>query len=121
MTQSDATSVQEYIESVDEDWRPIVLRIREICLERLVGCDEVMAYGMPTYQESGRVTIGFARQKRYLSLYVSKQGVLDEHRRSLLGVSLGKGCVRFTRPQQVDFAVIEELIEASARSQEPPC
>ena len=118
---SDATDVDGYLDGVDVRWRGTLERLRAECLDRLVGYDEVIAYGMPAYARDGAVEIGFARQARYLSLYVLKQGVLDAHRGELSSFSLGKGCVRFTRPDSIDWPVVRALLDDTARSDEAPC
>jgi hypothetical protein len=63
---SPAVSVDGYVAQVEGDRRPVVERLRSACRERFEGYDEVMAYGMPTYQLEGRSEVGFARQGRYL-------------------------------------------------------
>ena len=121
MVQSDASTVDGYVAALDATWRPTIEHLRERCRSTLSSCDEVMAYGMPTYQQGDKVAIGFALQRRHLSLYVAKKGVLDAQRSKLAGLSLGKGCVRFARPDQVDFEVIDVLLTESERSIETPC
>ena len=118
---STAESVDDYVAQVDERWRPTVEHLRSSCLEHLGGYQEVMAYGMPTYMLDGEVEVGFARQVKYLSLYIAKKGVLDAHRDQLQNLSLGKGCIRFQRPDQVDWSVIEVLLRETVVSVERPC
>jgi uncharacterized protein YdhG (YjbR/CyaY superfamily) len=118
---STAENVDDYVAQVDEQWRPIVERLRSTCLEHLDGCHEVMAYGMPTYMSEGQVEVGFARQVKYLSFYIAKKGVLDAHRDDFRDLSLGKGCIRFTRPDQVDWSLIDVLLRETALCVEPPC
>jgi len=119
--QSSAETVDDYVAHVDEEWRPVVERLRAACREQLHGYREVMAYGMPTYEVGGRLEIAFARQVRYLSLYVAKQDVLDAQRGRLQALNMGKGCVRFRRPDQVDWTVIDTLLRETVFSAEPPC
>ena len=76
------------------------------CRSQLRGYTEGMAYGMPSYEHGGEVEVSFGQQARYLSLYILKQPALDAHRAELDGLSLGKGCVRFRRPGDVNWAVI---------------
>ena len=117
----EASSVASYLDAVAAQWRPALDRLRAECLTRLAGYDERIAYGMPAYARDGTVEIAFAKQARYLSLYVAKTGVLDAHRSELGGLSLGRGCVRYARPGQIDWAVVGALLDATVRSDEPPC
>jgi len=52
---------------------------------------------------------------------VLKQDVVDAHRAALAGASIGKGCIRFSKPEKLDFAVIERLLVAVRDSQEVAC
>ena len=69
-----------------------------------------MAYGMPTYHLNGQPEVAFARQAKYFSIYIMKEEVLDVHRQDLQGLSLGKGCIRYQRPDQINWAVIRTLL-----------
>lgn len=113
--------MDDYIEQSDDDWRPALTRLRTICLERLTGHVEKMAYGMPTYFASDRPEVAFAKQVKYLSLYIMKSDVIDAHRTDLVGLDVGKGCVRFRRHDQIDWALVDTLIRDSGHSPSAPC
>ncbi len=64
----------------------------------------------------GVIEVGFASQKQYISLYILKQEVLDAHRDLLAGLNLGKGCIRYRKPEQIDFDVVERLLVGTRES-----
>jgi uncharacterized protein YdhG (YjbR/CyaY superfamily) len=119
--QSRVNNVDTYVEEVDERWRLTAERLQRLCREVLTDYEESMAYGMPTYSEDGAFIVAFARQAKYFSLYVARKGVLDGFRDQFAGLSLGKGCIRFQRPEQVDWSVIDLLLHDVVNSAEPPC
>lgn len=119
--QSDATTVADYLAAVPDDRRAALERLRQLCRDTLHGYDEGMDYGMPGYARNGTVEVGFASQKRYISLYILKQDVLDRHRDALRGLNVGKGCVRYTRPDKMDFELIERLLVGTRESDAPIC
>jgi uncharacterized protein YdhG (YjbR/CyaY superfamily) len=119
--QSTASDVTDYLEQVPEDRRATLERLRKLCLKRLTGYEEVMAYGMPGYKKDGNVEVSFASQKHYIALYVLKKAVVDAHRAALAGASIGKGCIRFSKPEKIDFAVIERLLVAACKSNDTAC
>lgn len=119
--QSTASNVTDYLEQVPEDRRAILERLRKLCLKSLAGYEEVMAYGMPGYKIDGNIEVGFASQKNYISLYVLKNAVVDAHRTELAGASIGKGCIRFSKPEEIDFDVIERLLIATCESKDTAC
>ena len=117
--QSTATTVSEYLKTVPPDRFAALTRLRQLCLKTLNGYEEDMQYGMPSYSKNGTVEIGFNSQKNYISLYVLKKAVVDKYRDQLKDV--GKGCIRYRRPGQIDFALVEKLLEDTAESSADIC
>ena len=95
--------------------------LRRLCRDELHGFDETMRYGMPCYQRGGEIEVSFASQERYVSLYVLRQAALRENAHLLEGLSVGKGCIRFRRPEQVDERLVSALLGATARDDGPIC
>jgi uncharacterized protein YdhG (YjbR/CyaY superfamily) len=119
--QSSAKTVTAYIEEAPEERRSYLNRLRDLCLEVLVDHEERMEYGMPVYQHNGVIQFGFASQKNYISLYVVKEDVMQENRTLLQGLSVGKGCIRYSNLKKMDFAVIQKLLEDTIRSDGVVC
>jgi uncharacterized protein YdhG (YjbR/CyaY superfamily) len=119
--QSSAATVKAYIDEQRAPWQPVLRKLRAGCRRELIGYTEGMAYGMPSYTRAGAVEVSFALQVQYLSLYILKQAVLDAQRDDLTGLSLGKGCVRFRRTDQVDWAVVTSLLSATRASDGEIC
>jgi uncharacterized protein YdhG (YjbR/CyaY superfamily) len=107
---SAAGTVASYIGEQPEDWQPTLRKLRAACRRTLAGFTEDMAYGMPSYSRAGQVEVAFAKQAKYLSLYILKQPVFDAHRGDLSGLSLGKGCIRYRRPDQIDWTIVTSLL-----------
>jgi uncharacterized protein YdhG (YjbR/CyaY superfamily) len=103
------------------EWQPTLRKLRAACRKSLGEYREAIAYGMPSYSRDGQGEVAFAKQARYLSLYILKKPVLDAHRRQLSGLSLGKGCVRYRRPDQIDWAVVSSLLAATAACEAEVC
>jgi uncharacterized protein YdhG (YjbR/CyaY superfamily) len=119
--QSTAADVPSYLQELPEARRTALTRLRQLCLDTLIGYEEGMDYGMPGYKKNGVVEVAFASQKNYISLYLLKESVIEEHRAELAGLNLGKGCIRYSRPEKIDFAVVEKLLTSMRDSDERPC
>ena len=113
--------VVSYLQRVPEDRLEALNKLRKLCLGTLQGYQECMDYGMPCYKMNGTVEVAFASQKRYIALYILKQTVIDAYRGELGGLSVGKGCIRYPKPDKVDFTVITKLLRASRDSPEQAC
>ena len=115
--QSKATTVEEYLADVPEERRQALETLRTLCLEELAEYEEGMQYGMPSYSRDGSaVEIAFASQKNYISLYVMRESVVKANAHLLDGLSVGKGCIRFKRPEQIGPTVVRPLVSGSADS-----
>jgi uncharacterized protein YdhG (YjbR/CyaY superfamily) len=118
-------AVDAYVERVDEGRRDAVRTLRDLCRTHLEGFTEGMKYGMPGYWRGpvadGEGEIGIAAQKQYLSFYVVRTDVMAAHRDRLPGLSVGKGCIRYRRPDQIDQAVVRSILEMTAATRGPIC
>ena len=113
---SKAASVVDYIDEQPDEWRPTLRKLRATCRRELSGYTEAMRYGMPSYARDSQVEVSFAKQARNLSLYILKQPVFDAHREELRDLSLGKGCIRYMHPAQIDWGVVSCLLSETRES-----
>ncbi len=118
---SDAATVEEYVAAAPESRRPALELLRRLCRDELPGFEELMRYGMPGYARGGVVEIGFASQKAYISLYVLREAAVAANADRLAGLSVGKGCVRFRRPEQVDPELVRALLAATVADSGAVC
>ncbi|MFB7719557.1 iron chaperone [Nocardia sp. NPDC056100] len=121
MVQSKASDADGYLAEVPEERKAALTELRRLCRQELVGFDEVMAYGMPTYERGGVAEIAFASQKQYISFYLMRSDVRDAFGEQLTRQDMGKGCLRFRKPETIDFALLRDLLEATAAGPGPIC
>jgi len=118
-------AAQAYVEQLPEARGAVVARLRALCLAHLDGFTEGIRYGMPGYWRDpsldGDPEICVAGQKQYASFYVLRTDVLDEHRDRLAGLDVGKGCVRYRRPEQLDEDVVVAILRRTASTSGPVC
>lgn len=119
--QSMARDVATYLEEVPADRRACLTRLRQLCRATLAGYEECIEYGMPCYKKDGVAEVAFASQKNHIALYVMKTDVVEGNRDRLAGLSVGKGCIRYTRPEKMDFDVVERLLAGTAASTGGAC
>ena len=117
--QSTASTVDEYLETVPPQRLEALTRLRQLCLDTLEGYEESMQYGGPAYSKDGTIEVSFISQKNYISLYVLKQDVVDRYRDQLKDA--GKGCIRYRRPEQINFAIVKNLLEETVTSSAEIC
>lgn len=118
-----AASPEAFIEGLEpgrrEDFAALHERVTAIAPEMQATADGgLLAYGRYEYRyASGRegswFVLGIASNKAYISLYAPTLD-LEPYVARLPKANLGRGCIRFKRLADVDKAVIDEVIAASA-------
>ena len=121
--QSSAKTVPAYLKEVPEARRAALQQLRDLCRLTLTGFKEAMFYGMPGYARNGVVEVGFASQKHFIALYILRTDVMIAHRYllNIPGVTFGKGCIRYSKPEKIDFNVVEKLLKATVQSTGEVC
>ncbi|PST82196.1 DUF1801 domain-containing protein [Pedobacter yulinensis] len=92
-------------------FKAVIHRLNELCRQKLKGYDEGICYGMPAYKRNGVPELAFDFRDNCLKLYVMKHDLLNRFRQQLRGLSIGKGCIWFTRPEDLDFDVIGHILD----------
>jgi uncharacterized protein YdhG (YjbR/CyaY superfamily) len=118
---SDAATVVEYIADAPTARRDALTLLQRLCREELPGFEEAMRYGMPSYLRDDAVEVAFASQQAYVSLYILRQTALAAGADRLAGLSMGKGCIRFRRLEQIDPATVRALLSATVTDSGPIC
>jgi uncharacterized protein YdhG (YjbR/CyaY superfamily) len=95
----------DYRNDVPGVQREMLETIRGVIYEVAPDSDEVIQHGMLGYPGLANL----AAQKHHVALYV-KPSVLERHRKAFPGVSCGKSCLRFRRPEQVDLDSLRGLL-----------
>jgi hypothetical protein len=109
---SKAADVGTYLAELPVERRAAMERLRSLCLKNLGGWEECMAYGMPGYKRGGELKLSIASQKNYISIY----GLSKFVDAAPDGSTMGKGCMRFSKPEKIDFAMIEGLLRKASAS-----
>jgi len=121
--QSKAKEVDTYIKEAPAQRQEALKRLRDLCRATLTGFEESMAYGGPSYSRNGEVEVGFASQKNFIGLYILRTDVMNAHKDLLQakGVSLGKGAIRYSQPEKIDFEIVESMLRGTLESTGPVC
>lgn len=121
--QSTAKDVTAYIEEAPAERREALTRLRTLFRAVLTDFDETMEYGGPCYSRGGQVEAGFASQKNFIGVYILRTDVMNAHNHILTskGVNVGKGAIRYSKPERIDFVVVEKMLRATQESKGPIC
>lgn len=118
---SDAKNVDEYLLGVPKERTKALNKLRQLCLKHLAAHEESMAYKMPSYTRNNQVEVAFASQKQHICVYFLIHEVMLNHKESLKGSNHGKGCIRYSNPSKIDYALITSLLEQTNNSDTKIC
>ena len=131
--QSKASTPDDYIQEVPDHQKEAINQLRKTILDNLPdGFEEEMSYGMIGYVVPFSIypkgynvkpkvplpLINLAAQKNFialhhLGLYTNKELLnwfTEEYpKHSKLKLDMGKGCIRFKKPDQIPYALVGEL------------
>jgi hypothetical protein len=126
---TNAQTPDEYIDRLDEPRRSHI-RALDALIRKLAPTLEphlasgMLAYGPYQYRSKSSsgtwFRMGLASQKRYISLYVMAEDLVtggylaESYRDRLPKADIGKSCVRFKRPEDLDQATLEQLIREAS-------
>jgi hypothetical protein len=130
MARSQATTVEEYLQSLPEDRRAVVAAVRDVILKNLpAGYHESMGFGMinyavplerypKTYNKQPLCYAALAAQKNYIALYLMgvyapperHEWFREEFRKAGKKLDMGKSCVRFRKLDDLPLDLIGRVI-----------
>ncbi len=128
--QSNAKSVDEYLDELDDDRRDAISTVRNVVLDSLPdGYEEIMLFGMisyvvplsvvpDTYNKQPLMYAALASQKRHMALYLTNvygdESVENWFRERYLAtgkrLDMGKSCVRFRKLDDLPLELVGEAI-----------
>ena len=118
---SNAETVDEYILAVPSKRKYALQKIRGLCINYLPNHTEAMSYKMPSYTLEKQVQVAFASQKQHICVYFLVHSVMLNNPERLNGINHGKGCLRFSNPDKVDYDLITTLLKETALSKDKAC
>jgi hypothetical protein len=132
MVRSDAETVDQYLDELPDERRADIEAMRQVILENLPeGYDEVMRWGMITYEVSldrypdtyndqPLQFAALAAQKNHNALYLTnvafrggEDGFRERYELSGKKLDMGKSCLRYRSVDDVALDVIAETIAAT--------
>jgi hypothetical protein len=130
---SKVTSPKEYIEALPEERKEVILELRKVILKNLPkGFEEVVNYGMLGYVVPHSLYpagyhcdplqalpfMNIASQKNFVTIYhlgiygdkkLSDWFIKEYSTYNKTKLDMGKGCIRFKKPDQIPYKLIGEL------------
>ena len=97
-----------------------------MCLDRAFPDDKALrdlGVRLPRRDQALDMYLREKAEKHFIGLYILRTDVMNTHRYllNIPGVTLGKGCIRYSKPEKIDFKVVERLLKATVESTGEVC
>jgi len=118
---SEKNTINDYLAQITAKRVSALTKLRLLCLKHLPNHEENMSYNMPSYIRNNQVEVAFASQKQYISVHILIHEVMLNNKERLEGLNHGKGCIRFSNPDKIDFQLITDLLKQTDKSDAQIC
>ena len=105
------TSVEAYFESLPDEQRAPLQKLRETIAAAAPGTDEGITYGMPGFLLRGKGFVGYMAYKDHYSFFPMSPAVIDAHRNELGDHVTGKGTVSFDYGEHLPVTLIKKVVK----------
>lgn len=119
-----AKTPEEYIDQIEEPRRSQIQQVHDLIRKTVPDLKPHIMSGMIGYgtyhykYASGRegdwAIVALANQKNYISVYVcatdGKEYVAEKYKKQLPKASIGKSCIRFKKPEDIDWPLLRKII-----------
>lgn len=108
MEENKIGTIEEYINSFDEEIRPRLNELRQLILDIAPELKEKISWGMPTFYMKKNI-IHFAAHKKHIGLYPGPDAIVAFTDR-LADYQTSKGAIRIPNDKEFDKELIKDMI-----------
>lgn len=109
---SQVHKVRDYLKTAPREHQVVLGQLRVFCRALLAAHDESLRFGRPTYAKYSSAEIAFASSADGILFFVLRKDVAEAFQSELSDVGLS--CIRFSRPGEVDFNLVERILVMTA-------
>ena len=107
---SSATTIPGYLAEQPPDRQKALTKLRSVIRKVAPDAKESVQHGMPAYELDGML-YGLASQKNHMALYICEPEIVDAHREALGKLNCGKGCIRFSKLEELPLEAITAILK----------
>ena len=107
-------TIDSYLESIPEDKREILQKIRRLIQEISPIAKEAMSYQIPTFKLQKKNLVHFAAFKDHIGFYPTPSGI-KAFKDELKNYSCSKGTIRFPLNKPIPYDLIKKITEYRVR------
>lgn len=101
----------EYIDKTKPDEKLFFERLRAIVYEEAGTVEDVIKYGIPTYLYKGLPVLGFAANKKFLSIYPYGNSTIEPILDELAPFITGSGTLSFSSTNPIPDPLLRKIVQ----------
>jgi uncharacterized protein YdhG (YjbR/CyaY superfamily) len=111
MKATSVKTVDQYMDTVPEEARVTLEKVRASIRSAAPKAEEVISYGIPTYKLNGSL-IGFGVASKHCGLYVMSYEVMDEFKSDLKKYDTATSTIRFPFDKPLPATLVKKIVQA---------
>lgn len=105
-------SIDEYLQTVTDDQRAALERLRATVLAAAPGAQECVSYGLAAFRLAGKALVAIGATKKHCAFYPMSSTTVESFREELRDFDTSKGTVRFQPDRPLPLDLVRRMVLA---------
>ncbi len=110
-TRPKATSTDEYLETLSDENRSALEKLRKTIKSAAPHAEECISYGLPAFWQDGPL-VSFGASAKHCAFYLMSGSTVDDYKMELKEYDTSKGTIRFQPDRPLPVALVRKLVKA---------
>ncbi len=102
--------IDTYIAEFPKEVQTLLKKVKATIKKSAPKMDEVIGYGIPTFDRNGRHIIHFAGFKKHLGLFPGSSAIVA-FKKELVDYKTSKGTIQFQFDEPIPYRLIEKIVK----------
>jgi uncharacterized protein YdhG (YjbR/CyaY superfamily) len=111
MTKSKPKTIDDYLDSLSDDKRAALEKLRKTIRAAAPKAEECISYQIPAFRQNGML-VGFGASANHCSFFPFNSTTVAAHKSELKSYETSKGAIRFVPEKLLPAALVRKLVKA---------
>src|SRR6266481_3311143 len=111
MTKSKPKTIDDYLDSLSDDKRAALEKLRKTIRAAAPKAEECISYGLAAFRQNGML-VGIGATANHCAFYLMSSSTVEAHKEELKTYDTSKGAIRFQADKPLPVALVRKLVKA---------